>query len=81
MLTRKAFARGFEIILAVFGRLEVTKEKLDIWYDLLNDIEDNQFEDAVKKICREVRDIYPGTNIVALIRAQINEDDGIQVIR
>jgi len=80
-MTRKNFADGIETLLEVFKNLSASKKRLDIWHDLLNDIEDKQFEDAVKKICREVRDIYPGTNIVALIREQINEDDGIQVIR
>ena len=81
MLTKKVFDDNISIFTSVFGNIKVTKERLNIWYDLLNDIDDKDLCDAVRKVCREVKEVYPGTNIVALIREHIAEGDGMQVLR
>ena len=70
-MTKECFKKQTDILLAVFGGISPTKVKLNIWYDLLSDIDDKNFEEAIKKVCNEVKDVYPSTNIVALIRSQI----------
>ena len=70
-MTRECFKKQTDILLAVFGSINPTKEKLNIWYDLLKDIEDDEFKRAVEQVCNKVKEVYTGTNIIALIRAQI----------
>ena len=68
----ETFAKGMRLLTAVFRGLTMPPvEILEIWKSLLNDIPDERFIYAVKKVCNNVRDIYPGTNIVALIREQL----------
>lgn len=40
---------------------------LIIWYGLLKDLSDRTYMGAIEKICKNTSNIYPGTNIVALI--------------
>jgi len=35
---------------------------------MLNDLDDRQFIAAVRDVCRNHTEIYPGTNIIALLR-------------
>ena len=79
-MTKENFKKGVNMLGAVLGNLKPKPERLDIWFDLLNDIDDHDFERAVRTICNEVKEIYPGTNIVALIREQITPDDGMKIL-
>jgi len=79
-MTKQNFKKGIDEISASFGNLIITKEKLDIWFKFLCDIDDKEFEKAVRIICNETKELYSGTNIVALIREQIYVDDGIKLL-
>ena len=76
-MTRETFAEGIAMLCAASDNIRMTEERMNILYDLMQKIPDRDFTDAVRQVCNEVKEIYPGTNIVALIRAQIPPDDGI----
>ena len=57
------------ILMASFSKLEVTTERATVWWDLICDLTCEQFFTGLKKFCRDQKEIYPGTNIVAYIRA------------
>jgi hypothetical protein len=67
-VTPKTFEEGIAVLSATHPSLEITGTTLMIWRRLLEDIEDGPFLSAVIRLCREEKQIYPGTNVVALIR-------------
>lgn len=73
-MTQKNFDKCMAIFFATFRGIKITDENLEIWKELLKDLSDQDFEVAVIKICREVKDFYPTTNFVALVRDQLKEN-------
>jgi hypothetical protein len=69
------------ILLSCFQNLQLPKEKADVIFRFLEDqTTDEDFIQGIKKLCREVRDIYPTTNLVALILEKSREvDDALRV--
>lgn len=55
---------------SVFPAVNFTPE---IYYALLDDLREDRFIDSINKICREVTELYPNTNLVALIRQKYDE--------
>lgn len=72
-MTRECFAKGVFSFITVFRDIKATKENQDVWYSLLKDLTDEQFEIAIMRICREVKEFYPTTNFVALVRDMVIE--------
>ena len=66
----ETFEKGMAVLAATFAGISLSKETVSAYRNLLDDLSDEDFERAVIKICRELKEIYPGTNIVALIREQ-----------
>ncbi len=64
-MTEKNFKKGMAVLTATFPNVELN---LRIFWDLLADLEDDIFEKAILKIVRTQTQIFPGTNIVAMIR-------------
>ena len=60
----KVFEKGIALLLAVFPQLKVEGA---IFYEYLKDIRDRDFIRAINSIIRTVKELYPGTNIIALI--------------
>jgi len=73
-MTKKCFIKGVALFLATFANVKIKDETQELWYELLKDLSDEQFLYAVKKICLEVREFYPTTNFIALIRDQFKID-------
>jgi hypothetical protein len=67
-MTKEALARGFALICTAFPNLGLNETTLDVWAMLLEDLDDAPFLNAVIRLCREEKQLYPGTNVVALIR-------------
>lgn len=67
-LSNQTLAKGLRIIEEHFPALKVTKERLSIWADMLNDLSDEQFVTGIKAFCLAHREIYPNTNIIAHVR-------------
>lgn len=57
------------ILLAAFPKLKPEKHTLKVWFRLVEDIEDTDFMEACLEFCRTNTEIYPGTNIMAKLRA------------
>lgn len=45
----------------------------DIYYALLDDLREDFFMAAINKVCVEVTELFPNTNLVALIRQKYDE--------
>ena len=45
---------------------------VELYWELLNDLEDQDFEVSILRIIKTLKDIYPGTNLIALIIDQAN---------
>ena len=69
------YQNGISLLLASFRHLQIKEETMDLWFQLLDDMSDNDFMASIKNICRNTAEIYPTTNIVALIREQFKMDN------
>jgi len=73
-MTKETLAKGFALICMTFPNLGMAEETLDVWAKLLDDVADRDFMGAVISLCRSEKQLYPGTNIVALIRERVGGD-------
>jgi len=64
------FKKGIAYIFKCFPVMEKSTdpEAVKVWRTLLSDMMDEEFVTGVIRLCRETREFYPGTNIVAMIR-------------
>jgi len=69
-MDKKTFNKGIDILKALY-----TTKKFDskILWDLLEDIDDVAFIQAIKEVANTVPELYPTTNIVAVIRGKISK--------
>ena len=74
-MNKDIFTKGVSMLLSSFRHLQIKEETLDLWFQLLDDMTDNDFMASIKNICRNTAEIYPTTNIVALIREQFKMDN------
>lgn len=61
------FAKGILSLKSCIRGLEVDEKAMAVWYELLKDLSDRTFMGSVKKICQGTTNVYPGTNMVAMI--------------
>lgn len=71
-MTRKVFAKGMAIFMAA-TRLKYSKGDQEIFYSLMEDLDDDVFLNAIRSVCKHHEEIYPNTNIVALIQGACME--------
>ena len=67
-MTPEGFDEGMAVLAATYPSLVMEPPTLKVWRRLLEDIDDAPFLSAVIRLCREEKQLYPGTNVVALIR-------------
>ena len=65
-LSKDVFKSGFALICAVFKSFDISS--IEILYEFLSDLRDDQFIKAVKTFLMETKELYPNTNIIAHIR-------------
>ena len=70
-MTKKCFIKGVAIFLATFQNIKSKDATQELWFELLQDLTDEQFLYSIKKICLEVKEYYPSTNFIALVREQL----------
>lgn len=70
-MTKKCFIKGVAIFLAAFQNIKVKDATQELWFELLKDLTDEQFLYSINKICIEVKEYYPSTNFIALVREQL----------
>ena len=58
------------ILYSVFPDKQIDGEA---YWELLKDLSDKPFIEAVTEICRSLTEIYPGTNLVAMLRKRTIE--------
>ena len=80
-MTREEYTKGMLIFHSVFKDVAAKKETEEVWYNLLSHITPEQWTYAITKICREVKDFYPGTNFVAMVLSQIEADLNNRAVR
>jgi hypothetical protein len=73
-LSTASFVQGTIMLKAAFPSMPTTDETLSMWKHFLNDIDDASFLRAVEQVVTRTTQIYPGTNIIALIREASNVD-------
>jgi hypothetical protein len=69
-MNKDIFKKGISLITSVFNNIHIEAK---IYYELLKDLTDEQFEFAIHSIINNVTELYPNSNLVALIRKQVNE--------
>jgi hypothetical protein len=75
-MDKDSFREAMVILFKHFPNLSPDKEQQRMWKALLSDLEPDQLVGAVLSICRDRQEIYPNTNIVALIRDYANKFNG-----
>lgn len=53
--------------------VEMDKDALKLYYEFLQDLDTKRFENAIKDMIQEQKQIYPNTNLIALIREYYNK--------
>lgn len=74
-LDRQVYLSGMKALCFAFKYdLGSTEEKqaksLDIYWEFLRDIPTNLFDSAVKQVCISTQQLYPHSNLIAIIRAK-----------
>ena len=73
-MKKKVFLEGMVLFLATFSNIKAGEKTQNVWYTLLQDLTDDEFGYAVKKVCQEVKKFFPSDNFAALIREQLVVD-------
>jgi len=63
-MTKESFIKGMAILKEVFHR----DFNLSLYWKTLKDIDDTSFQSAVLKIIQTQKELYPNTNMIAIIR-------------
>ena len=64
-MNMKTFKRGIAALMQAFPNRTFDN---DIMFDFLQDLTDEEFLQGIQKVISSTRELYPGTNIIALIR-------------
>lgn len=64
-MNKKTFEAGMAYLVECFTHKDIS---MPVAWDLLKDLDDRKFMIAVKDVCSTTKELYPGTNIIALIR-------------
>lgn len=70
-MNRSVFNKGVSIIVRTFPSTNVDA---GLWWPMLSDLTNENFERAVLEIIRSTKEIFPGTNWIALIREKAVKD-------
>lgn len=64
-MKRETFKSGLRILMTTFPDRNID---LEVYWELLKDMDDKRFLLAVKDICSTTTELYPNTNLVAMLR-------------
>ena len=73
MLNQDVFDQGIAMLMQTYRNLSLTEKQILTMRMLLSDVDDEPYMMGVTRVCRECREIYPGTNITALIRQEVDK--------
>jgi len=74
-------SKGLSIIISTFKDLQINKATMHVYYTLLSDLSKEDFERGVMGLCKKYEKLYPGDNIVALIRKYAKDEKPINFSR
>jgi len=63
--------RGVALISSAFP---ANQFDVELYWELLKDLEAQDYEVSILSIVKTLKDIYPGTNLIAMIRDRANEN-------
>jgi hypothetical protein len=69
-MTNEAFNKGFTVLNTVFPALNLDAK---LFWTMLQDLDGQYFLMSVYEFIKNTKEIYPGTNIIATIRARAEE--------
>ena len=69
-MTTEAFNKGFTTLNKIFPALKLDAK---LFWELLNDLDGQFFLVAIFELIKTTKEIYPNTNIIAIIRARAEE--------
>jgi len=75
-MKKETFTKGLTIFAACFKDFNVKKEQTQVWFKLLENLPDDVFLQAVSKLAGSLTNLYPGSNIVGLIKEEAGKIDG-----
>lgn len=64
-MTSHAFEKGFEALTATFPGMNFNAK---LFWEMLQDLDGQFFLMAIWELIKDTKEIYPGTNIIAIIR-------------
>lgn len=64
-MNKQIFKRGLGLLVSCFPDKDFNST---VYWELLQDLSDKAYLKAVKEVCQSQLEIYPGTNIIAIIR-------------
>ena len=74
MLKIDIFKKGIGCLTTAFPNHPINAE---FYYQMLSDLDPDLFIKAVLSVCNEQKEIYPGTNLIAIIREKSNGDNNL----
>ena len=72
MLDKKIYLKGIGALAGIFQNYKISAEFM---YNYLNDLTNKEFMKAINEIIKGMRELYPNTNLVALIREKARGDE------
>ena len=67
-MDKMTFSKGIAKLGLLWPNRVISQETTDVYWELLQDLTDEKFLMGIQVICRDVKELYPDTNLVALIR-------------
>lgn len=69
-MNKDTFQRGMFFLTEAFPKMEFSFE---LYWMALKDLPDDQFEKAVIDVIKNVTELYPGSNLIAILRQKCND--------
>jgi hypothetical protein len=70
MISDKIFKEGIALLSSCYKEIGLDKVQLKVIKLLLSDLNDEEFVGAVNRFCKNNENIYPGSNISAMLRKE-----------
>lgn len=68
-MTEKCFQKGILLLSETFPKYGLEdKGRISLFWRMLKDLDDFQFQQGVMSIVQEVEELYPTSNLIAMIR-------------
>ena len=71
-MKKELFVEGIMALNTAFPNIRIN---VDFYWSMLSDLIDKEYIIAINKIVKGTRELYPNTNLVALIREKAKEED------